>query len=186
MLKRRSKKENDMKKMTLFILGAICAIQLNAQEYTTAIAYNDYIIEQQNSVGAAIVTFNEVMSLENTNKETIQPYYDVLILSSQEALVNLTKMPDYEGNSELRDAAIDMFKFYERTFRLDYSEMINLVFKENLDEETMNAINALLEKITNEEMPYDERFATAQSNFSITHGFQLIENDLQEDLNEDY
>ena len=37
-----------MKKVSLFILGAICSLQLVAQEFDSAIEYNDYIIAQQN------------------------------------------------------------------------------------------------------------------------------------------
>jgi hypothetical protein len=175
-----------MKKLSLFILGAVCSLQLVAQEFDSAVDYNDYIIEQQNHVGAAVLTFNEVMAGADATKENIQPYHDVLILACHEALGKISSMSDYEGNFELRDAAIDLFTFYLHTFEDDYAEMINLVYSDDSDEATMDSINALLEKISAEEGEIDDRFAAAQFSFSEIHGFDLLENELQEEIDGEY
>ena len=175
-----------MKKLSLFILGAICSLQLVAQEFDSAIEYNDYIIAQQNTVGEAVLAFNEVMAGADATKENIQPHHDVLVLVCHEALDNISNLSDYEGYVELRDAAVDLFTFYLNTFEDDYAVMINLVFSDDSDEATMDSINALLERISVEEAEVDGRFAAAQFSFSEIHGFDLLENELQEEIDGEY
>lgn len=174
-----------MKKLSLFILGAVCSLQLVAQEFNSAIDYNDYIVEQQNKVGEAILTFNDVMASDDATKESIQPYHELLISTCREGLGNLHELSDYEGNDELRQAAIDLFNFYVLTFTDDYTEMIEILFGENSDEETMDNLNALLEKITIGEGEFDNGFAMAQASFSELYGFDLLENELQEEIDEE-
>ncbi len=175
-----------MKKVSLFILGAICSLQLVAQEFNSAMEYNDYIVAQQNSVGEAVLAFNEEMAGADATQESIQPHFDVLVLACHEAFDKISNLTDYEGYFELRDAAIDLFTFYLHTFEDDYAQMINLVFSDASDEATMDSINALMEKISAAEAEVDGRFAAAQSSFSEIYGFDLLENELQEEIDGEY
>jgi hypothetical protein len=122
----------------------------------------------------------------DTHTVVLDPLNDVLILACHEALGKISSMSDYEGYFELRDAAIDLFTFYLHTFEDDYAEMINLVYSDDSDEATMDSINALLEKISVEEGEIDDRFAAAQASFSDIHGFGLLENELQEEIDGEY
>lgn len=170
-----------IKWMVLFI-GIACSLPLQAQEFKTAVEYNDYIVGQQDVVGTAILNLNMAMSEETIYRESIQPYYDDLLAASKIGLANISKMPAYEGNIELRNAAIELFVFYEQTFNNEYKQLLDLVFKEDLDDESLNQIDILLEKITNDEKPIDEKFAKVQAAFAKKHGFDLTQNEMQEEI----
>ena len=60
--------------------------------------------------------------------------------------------------------------------------MIELIFAPELDEATLTKLNEILEKVTNAEAYYDNKFAVAQQAFAKKHNIELIENELQEEV----
>lgn len=172
-----------MKIFTLFIALACGSLQLRAQEFSTAIEYNDYIVAQQNSIAAAMLIFNEELSKDTATKESATEKLEGLKSATKTSLANVRKISGYDGNVELRAATIDLFSFYEITFAKEYLQMIDLLYQEVFDESTMAEMQRMLTDISSREGALDEKFSAAQQAFATTHDFELTVNEYQDDLN---
>lgn len=168
---------------TLFILLLVAFTgTASAQTFDDAVEYNDYIVDLQNQIGGLILEFNEKMGAEDVTRESIQPHFDKMLSTTQKAITKVEKLKGFEGNVELRNRALELFKFYYTTFSEDYKELLDIFFSENLDEAAIERMNVLLEKVTTNEAVYDDNYAKAQQAFAKEHNFELIENELQEEL----
>jgi len=174
-----------MKTMSLIIALACCSLHVQAQKFSTAIEYNDYIVEQQNSIASAMFIFNEGLNSASATEESASENLEGLKAATKNGLANVQKLSKFEGNSELRDATIDLFSFYQLTFADEYATLVGLLFKEDFNEDTMAEMELLLTKITEREKSFDEKFASAQKAFAAKYGFELSTNEWQEKLNEE-
>lgn len=155
-----------------------------SQKFTKPVDYNDFIVGLQNRVAEKIIEFNAAMGEENIDFEGVQPYYNALVTVSEEVFDKMKTSPVFEGNVGFRDAAINLFGFYERMFKAEYKEMIDLVLVQELTEASLERINKMLESITAEEGKLDEAFSTQQKAFADKYGFSLEENKLQDEIGE--
>lgn len=153
-----------------------------AQTFSTPVAYNDYIVISQNELVSLLLVFNEQVAADDAVKSDLLALTDVMTLKAKSLVSKVEAMADYEGNWELRNSALELFRFYVKTFSTEYPEMIELLFAPALDEATLAKLNVILEKVTTEESFYDTKFAEAQQAFAKKHNIELIENDLQEEI----
>lgn len=173
-----------MRILTLFIALACCSVQVHAQKFSTAIEYNDYIVDQQNSIASAMLIFNDGLSDVAATKESAIYKLEGLKTATKNSLANVRKISDYEGNVELRGATIDLFTFYEETFADEYLQLINLLYQEEIDDATMAQMDALLMDISEREQVLDDKFGSAQQAFATKYDFELTTNEYQDDLDE--
>lgn len=155
-----------------------------SQNFTEASKYNDYIVELQNKIGYKMLEFNERMGEEDATLESVTPYHTALLQTTKDVIADLKKMPAFEGNTSFRNSAIDLFNFYLKTIEVDYKEMMELIFAERIDDASLERLNQILEQITEEEAVYDENFAREQQAFADKYNFDLIDNELQEEIDE--
>jgi hypothetical protein len=148
------------------------------------IAYNDKIVGYQNDVVSGMLSLNESISLETSTRESIEALRLELVKTAQTSIANTQKMPAYDGSTELRDAAVALFKFYEGVIKDEYKQMIDIVYMEEITEEDYANLNIILQRVTEEEVAFDERFQNAQGAFARKYGLELIENELQEEIDE--
>ena len=168
---------------TLFILLLVAFTgTASSQTFDDAVEYNDYIVDLQNQIGGLILEFNEKIGAEDVTRESIQPHFDKMLATTQKAISKVEKLKGFKGNVELRDRALELFKFYYTTFSEDYKELLDIFFSGNLDEAAIERMSFLLEKVTTNEAVYDDNYAKAQQAFAKEHGFELIENELQDEL----
>ena len=168
---------------SLFLL--ICLVlgaKAQAPTFNSGVDYNDYIVGLQNNIGKAIVEFNEVMGGEEVTKASIEPYYLSMKLAAQQAVIKTKALGPYKGNTELRNAAVNLFQFYVETFGNEYREMIDLVIEAEITEATLVRVNEILASVTEKEGGLDQAFQMAQGNFAKQFGFSLTENELQEEI----
>jgi hypothetical protein len=153
-----------------------------AQNFSTPVEYNDYIVNSQNELIELLLVFNEEVSADGAEEDSLLLLADQMTLKAKSLVSKVQAMSDYEGNWDLRNSALELFQFYERTFSNEYREMIKLIFAPELDEATLTKLNEILEKVTNAEAYYDNKFAEAQQAFAKKHNIELIENELQEEV----
>ena len=60
--------------------------------------------------------------------------------------------------------------------------MVQLIYGDDLTEESIKELEAILEKVTVDEKVLDERFLKEQTSFADKHGFSLSENELQDQI----
>ncbi|MBK8343488.1 MAG: hypothetical protein IPL12_09355 [Bacteroidetes bacterium] len=104
-----------MKKIILGLM-LVSAISAQAQSDDKAIAYNDYIVNLQNTIGESIVTFNDVMATDTITAAGIQPYYDAMIENTKNAISKMKDVLPYEGNSDLKNAASGIISILSHHF----------------------------------------------------------------------
>lgn len=170
-----------MKKLLMIGLLFI-GFKSQAQQFSTPIEYNDYIINLQTIIGEKIIAFNEALNLETATFESLLPYHRALIETSADAVAKTKSLPAYEGNSELRDNALALFEFYYKTFSNEYLEMIKIIFETDLDDAEVARLSEILEYITANEATIDNNFQTAQKAFAEKYNMTLGENELQDKL----
>lgn len=166
----------------LLLFSFVVLANSKAQTFSTPVAYNDYIVNSQNELIELLLEFNERVAADDAEKESLLVLADQMIIKAQSLVTRVEAMSDYQGNWDLRNSALELFRFYVKTFTNEYKEMIELIFVEELDEATLAKLNEVLEKVSNEENYYDTKFAEAQQAFAKKHNIELIENELQEEI----
>lgn len=166
--------------MLLFVLATTGAV--SAQTFTNAIDYNDHIVELQNEIGYKMIAFNNEVSSETATAASVKPFYDDLLKTTRAVIVKLEKVKPFEKNVELKTSAMELFRFYETTISVEYKEMIELIFGEDLDEAALERVQELLVKVTEAEQVVDAKFKTAQEAYAKKYNIDLEENELQEEI----
>lgn len=153
-----------------------------AQKFSTAVEYNDHIVGLQNEIGYKMVAFNEQVGGETSTMESVQPYFEDLLATTRDVIKRLEKVSPWEKNTELKSAALELFRFYETTIDKDYRHMIEIVYKSDMTDDDLAELTTILEKVTVDEKAYDQRFQDAQQAFADKYGFVLERNELQDEL----
>lgn len=150
--------------------------------FADAIEYNDYIVNQQDLIGIKIKVFVDETSSEYSTKEMeIKAAEDGEQQAAASAAL-VRKMPAFNGDTVLRDAAADLFEFYERILGNEYIDLVNLMWDEALSTEEYNAqYQKLLNSITERELIYDNAFSKAQENFAKKNDFELVDPEEDDD-----
>jgi hypothetical protein len=171
-----------MKKLWIFLLFVSLQFSAKSQPFDNAIQYNDYIVGQQNLIGEKIIAFNNEFGVENVTREMIQPYYDSLLSTARQVVVRMRNLEAFDGNEQFLKASVDLMEFYQRTVEGAYLEMINIVFDPDLNDQSVEKLNTLLNNVTSEEAKYDDIFQQSQEAFAGKYGFTLEKNALEEEL----
>lgn len=175
-----------MKKLSALLILFLWVFAVNAQETDSdkAIQYNDQVIGLQNKLAEGILGFMEITGGEGATREQADVGLADLGKSSEKIIKDLEKLGSFQGNTGFYQAALALFKFYNRIILKEYKEMIAIVFKPELTEKDMQDLNALQIKITEEEKILDEKFQSEQTAFAKKYNFTLGENELQQKIDE--
>jgi hypothetical protein len=158
-------------------------IKLSAQNpYASAVDYNDFIVEQQNAIGSAIINFNTIFGDENLNEEMALAGHGELLSVIQQSIDAMEVLEAFEGNTELRNSALELFRFYDRIVQKQYLDMLYIMLKVEITSDDEELMGDLLRSITDEEAGFDLRFQAAQNAFAEKYNFKLIENEMQEEI----
>lgn len=163
------------------ILFAV-ASPLRAQPFKEAVDYNDYIVDQQNSIGRELITFNEAFADETVTFESITPTYNQLIKVTETAIANVTAMDAYGGNTDLRNSAAALFGFYLDIFKNEYLEMMKILLQDEATESGFARVEEIMQQISASEAEFDQAFNDAQTAFAEKHNFKLEENELTKEF----
>lgn len=137
--------------------------------------YNDAIVDVQNEIGDRILEFSGMLGMQNYKGAEI--HIANVLAATESGVSEIEALPPFEGNTAFRDAALDLFRFYDKTFRNEYPEMLSLVKKGNMSEEDNLRFMNLLEGVARGEQQYDEAFRLAQMEFATRHKISLHDSD---------
>jgi len=154
-----------------------------AAELEDAMSYNDYIVDQQSSIGRIMIALQEEMNKELLEPERLWSIYDSLLHQIDESLNAVKALPPYEDNVDLRNSAVELLQFYQSTVALGYKTLLEILIRQEFSESDMQTLNQILETVTAEEAIRDQRFQEAQNSFASTHNMELQENELNEFFN---
>lgn len=173
-----------MRKITFLLTGIFFFATAGtfAQSTLTPVEYNNKIISIQTTVINAIITLSG--TFEQRNHDEMDSKYSALKKITEKAVEDISKLSSYEGNSDLKTAAKNLFVFYKETVATDYAEMIKILKKKDTDitEKDIQRIDEISAAISAREKVLDERFAEEQKNFAKKYNFTIEENELQKEI----
>ncbi|MDX2190260.1 MAG: hypothetical protein SFY32_10375 [Bacteroidota bacterium] len=138
-----------------------------------AIKYNDKIIDMQHRHIEKMAKF--AGSISNTNPDKLNKAKDELEASLEKAYQQIEKMPDFEGDDALKNAALDWFKLSKKIIEDDFEILIPLLRKKEKDALDRVKIKETVERLIVEEDAIITNFEKAQQSFVERHGLDLVE-----------
>lgn len=167
------KKNPVMKNLLLLLL----VIPFAASAQTSAIEFNDMIVEEQTKIGQRIIDFNTAVENSAPTDLPLQ-----LTLDQTKASIAVVEKLSWQDGAALKKSALELFKFYQSIVANEYVEMVKIVEKPELVDADITRINELLASITDREAVLDADFAAQQEAFAKLNGFTLERNELQDEL----
>lgn len=150
------------------------------QNGNNAVEYNNKIIGYQGEIIQSMLSMvNEIAPGNNEKVEAKRQELVKVIDKNIASLTALEAMPDDQG---LKAAALELFNFYKSIAENEYKSMIEIVGKENPTAEDSQKILTLQEGINKREAELDEKMAKVQEAFAQKYGFQMIENQYQNQI----
>ena len=140
--------------------------------FKSGIEYNDFIVAEQSKIGVLIGKFNGFIELSSYNEARTLLTGD-MVSETRLAIRNIKRMPAYNGDSKLRDAAIGLFNFYLGCFENEYLKMLNILAKSDISPADADEMNKILKIVTDNEKVVDDAFQSAQADFAAKNGFTL-------------
>lgn len=99
----------------------------NLTYFDNPVSYNDYIIGEQMDV---FDMYDKLLKeLNEGTAATIGIAYDDFCNRSNQAYDNMNKLADFKKNTEFRDAAKDLFKFYSDVCQKELGELVDIYSK---------------------------------------------------------
>lgn len=153
----------------------------NGEAYKNAIQYNDFIVNKQTEVAKQIMQFAAESQTDlNTAEQTINQ----AVSKVSQTITAIEGMPDWKGNTALRDSALSLFRFYKTIFSDDYRRIIAMQKDGTVSQEEKTEYYQITQKINSSEAKLDAGFKTAQKDFALQNGFKVATNELQGKIDE--
>lgn len=154
----------------------------NGETFTTALEYNNYIIERQNGVIYHIIDFSKMAEVD---LEVTEMLLNRGVKLTDSVLTDVKNLSAYKGDSSLRNAAVSMFTFYHKVFDEDYREMLTIRKKgTSASDDDYLRLQQIQQRLEQEEGEKDKYFHNAQQDFAEKNGMRLRENELQKSIDE--
>lgn len=153
-----------------------------SKEDMTPIQYNDKIVGEQNKIIEKILAFSNNASedfavMDKSRLEAVE--------QCKSSIKIVEAMKDYEGNTQLRDAAVNLFKFYQQISEESFKEMTDIIKKgADITQDDLNRLEEIQAEMDGKEGTLDAALAKAQDDFSAKYNFSLKRNDVQDQIDE--
>ncbi|MBN9298356.1 MAG: hypothetical protein J0I41_15225 [Filimonas sp.] len=164
----------------LFIIASCGSKGKNGVTYKDARQYNDYIVNKQmalqkrfEAATASLASVSNADEMKAGATKLIQSI-DSTLPSVDKDIVDVQGMPDWNGDTAMRGAAVQLFTFYHSVLDKDLRDMGNLLAKgadfSTADQQKMEEINT---RINTSESKLDDQFRTAQKQFATKNKLVL-------------
>ena len=142
------------------------------RQFHSAVEYNDFILEQQNSIIRRMLLLNELYDT-GTDSE-IRLAFDSLVIQCDESLLCIKKLSAFEEDSVLKVDAERLFAFYDRIFHKEYKRMLDIFLKGELASEAeVDELNQIVVQVGEQEAKLNDALSKSQEKFSKQHGFEF-------------
>lgn len=166
-----------IKKLSLLFLSVLFVFGTAQAQNKKAAKYNNKIIKLQHSVTPDVVSFFK--TFKEGSAEDLKKKQAKLIKDFDGAIAKVNAMPDFEGDGELRKAALDWFKLYESSFKNEYDHIIALVANRDRSKEDHAKLDQMTNDLVKREEVVDAQFEAAQTAFAKRHQLEMIEHPLK-------
>jgi hypothetical protein len=165
-----------MSRVKVLLLPVFILLFAACSNKSSAVAYNDTIVEEQNKI------IEHILAMSNAvyDPTTAEMHRQKIVEQCDISIAVVSAMDAFEGNTELRDAALALFKFYREIALQEFKQMLQILAQEEITEEDLQKLTDLDERISIRETPLDEAFHNAQSAFSNKYNLMLQRNQFQD------
>ncbi len=162
----------------LFIPLFFFACSSSGTNSLSAVDYNDAIIGEQNKI------IEHILAMSNATYDIdLADEHRVRIIEQCDASIAVVSAMDaYDGNSDLRDGAVNLFKFYKEIATTDFKRILEILDNDELTDEDYDELDQIDASISSRETPLDKAFQGAQAEFSKKHNLTLLKNQYQDQL----
>jgi len=173
-------------KKSIALLGALVFIFVAATATagpTTkdlAIAYNDKIIALQTRIIKSMIAFSK--SFGTGDGKIMMKAHKSMVSTIETTLKEAKKVGPFQGDSSLRDGAVELFKFYNEISKKEYLEIVKILSAGKPSKKGMARMNEIVESITVRENALDKKFQGIQVAFTKKYGIALTENRMQKEI----
>jgi hypothetical protein len=166
-----------IKKLSWLLLSAMFLFNMAHAQNKNAAQYNNSIIKIQHRVTPDIVEFFK--SFDKGTAEDLKKRQAKLVKDFDAAIAKVTAMPDFEGDGELKKAALDWFRLYESSLKNEYDHIITLVANRDRSKEDHAKMDQMTDDLVKREEGVDAQFEAAQNAFAKRHHLEMIERPLK-------
>lgn len=168
--------------LSFSILLIIIASSCNIKPSMSPIEYNDKIVAEQNKIIKVVFDYVDAVSVDSDKAEKSRL---IMVEQCKSSLKVVESMDDYEGNVRLRDAGIDLFKFYLTLAEESFKEIAEINSKgEEITMEDLERLEVLESEMDKKESKLDNELSAAQEEFAKKYNFQLGENKYQKEVDD--
>lgn len=140
-----------------------------------AVKYNDIIINSQLAIGKRFTEIGNAFIVRDSAQ--IYRCKEALNNTVDSALAVVEEMSSLDGSTELKDAAIRLFKYYKTINQGKYQEIITIILLPFPSEADVERLEVLKTEIAVEEEPLDKDLELAQKHMSEKYGFRVEKQD---------
>lgn len=183
-----------MKKTVLFFAFIFVLNGLFAQGTKTdqAVAYNNKIIELQNAISSQMLLYIRMLESENPDFKSLYQQVKTIETTTNSSIKQLNKLKTFDGNTEIKECAMNLFSLYNRLAKNEFKEMTSIIEdiytgKLSTESEITNGLErlqAIEHNIGLIEQPLDEKFSVAQQKFAEKYKLDLHNNMYQDEFDE--
>jgi len=174
-----------MKKISYILTIVVLLLAVNACKnagsgkltFASAVEYNDFLVKQQKEVLNTQTAFSEAINALDfsPNSDSNLTYkFREFGKATKIALDTVNKMDSWNNNTQFRDDAIKMFKFWNDAYKKEYKEMINLLLKgQDLTPEDQDRMNKVGADVDAKEQGFINTFLESQKKFATENNIAL-------------
>ena len=145
-----------------------------------AVDYNDMIIALQTRIIKSMIDFSK--SFDSTDKTLMDKKHAELLATIEGVLKDAETIKSFRDSTEFRDAAMEMFKFYDSIAKKEYLEIMNILKRDKPEAKDLARINEIVKSISDRETKLDSEFQKIQQAFARKHGIKLTDNRMQKQI----
>ena len=156
------------------IIGTIIAIAFVAYFFmkTPAAKYNDRIVGQYDHIEEKFTAFIAAIE-KGENAGTLEIRFRDFSEQVKDSLKAVREMPDFKGNTELRDKGVELFELHYSMLEYEYRELLEIFKPTELTTYDVNRLHDLIADIEEKEENLLEEFNEVQQKFAKEYGLKL-------------
>jgi hypothetical protein len=143
-------------------------------------AYNNYIIDNQAYIVEKNIRFVKALERNDTEDKAGAAYTE-LKEQTQHSLDSLERLCPFNGNTEFKASAIELFKFYQEAWT-QYETLIGIKDKKERVKNYEKVKTHFNEIYAKKEKELEDKFITAHTNFSNEYMLHVRKTPLHEKL----
>lgn len=132
-------------------------------ELKTAMEYNDYIVDRQFEV---LTFFDKLSAASAVSVDSASLVIGECEKKTAEFVKDIQQMSDFKGDTIFRNKSVEAFRFYNRLFKEDYRQLLELNNKEDASLEDYTKVEEIEASLARDAAEYDKRFLNAQADFA--------------------